>query len=421
MSEIIQHKCPSCGGPLEFDAKSQKAKCPYCDSEFDATTFENVTAEEKNVESVEMDNWSEDELEQLSQYNCESCGGNIYSDADTAATTCPYCNSPVILAGRLSGALKPNVVIPFKKTKEDAINGLNEHIKGKFLLKRSFKESNAIDEIKGIYVPFWLYDADVDAAVHYEGVIIHRWSTGDADYIQKEHYAVYRAGNMKFNHVPVDGSSKINKTLMESVEPYDYGTTVDFNAGYLSGYLADKYDVDKDAAYPRAKERITNGAVEELKSTISGYDELYPVDKNIDVEPTDVKYALYPLWLLSTSCEGKSFQFAMNGQTGKMVGNLPIDALKSAITIIASILVFGGITGGICFAVFKDAGISFAIGAVVGVIAAVIIFLILRAQLKTVESIDSAGAYLNGESVNVTHSRDIFLYEHTDVIRHNTK
>ena len=172
MAKMQEFKCPCCGGSIEFDSSVQKMKCPFCDTEFDVGTLSEYaqTVEEEQPEDMSWSDeagseWQDGESEGLRTYVCKSCGGEIVGDANTAATACPFCGSPVVMTGQLSGALKPDYVIPFKLDKKAAKERLKKHLTGKRLLPKAFKSENHISEVKGIYVPFWLYDTDADADI----------------------------------------------------------------------------------------------------------------------------------------------------------------------------------------------------------------------------------------------------------------
>ena len=335
MSVIQEFKCPSCGGAIEFDSSIQKMKCPYCDSEFDMQAlaeYDNVLSAEQTDEMVWETSagaeWQDGETDGLKTYVCKSCGGEIVGDDTTAATSCPYCDNPVVLSGQFTGNLKPDYVIPFKLDKKAAKEALKNHYKGKRLLPKVFKEANHIDEIKGVYVPFWLFDADVNANITYKATRTRTWSDSKYDYTETSYFSVYRGGTVGFERVPVDGSSKMADDLMESIEPFDFSDAVDFQTAYLSGYLADKYDVGAEESIERANSRIKKSTEDTFASTVQGYTRVWPEMTNVQLNNGIAKYALYPVWLLNTTWEGKKYTFAMNGQTGKFVGNLPLDKRK---------------------------------------------------------------------------------------------
>ncbi len=332
MSTLLQQKCPCCGGAVEFNAGTQNLKCPYCDTEFDIDALNNtadisVDDEEKIDWASDNAQWQNGETDNMVVYTCNSCGGEIVTDATTGATTCPYCGNPTVMSGHFSGDLKPDLVIPFKLDKKAAKEMYYRFIKSKKLLPKVFKDQNHIDEIKGIYVPHWLFSGTAQASADFEAKKIRYWADSNYNYTETKNYAVHRKGSIDFNCVPVDGSSKMDDALMESIEPFHVdGYGVPFNPSYLAGYYADKYDVDLNASIPRANERIKNSALDGLKGTIdAGYTTVSRKGSRVNVDSGSYKYALYPVWILNTTWNGKSFIFAMNGQTGKFVGDLPLD------------------------------------------------------------------------------------------------
>ena len=335
MSKIQQYKCPCCDGAIEFDSNLQKMKCPYCDTEFEVETLKSYDNELKNETADDMSwdtsagsEWQAGEAEGLRIYVCQACGGEIICDETTAATSCPFCGNPVVMRGQLSGSLKPDYVIPFKLDKKAAVEALKKHYSGKRLLPKAFTEQNHIDEVKGVYVPVWLFDADADANIRYKASRVRLWSDSNYYYTETSYYSVTRAGALGFERVPVDGSTKMDDSLMESIEPFDFSDAVDFQTAYLAGYFADKYDVDSEQSIERANQRIKQSTENAFASTVRGYDTVIPVSTGVALKNGVAKYALYPVWLLNTSWNGNQYKFAMNGQTGKFVGDLPLD--KSA-------------------------------------------------------------------------------------------
>lgn len=332
---LQEYKCPCCGGAIAFDSNIQKMKCPYCDTEFEMESLLAYDEDLKNEGSDKLEwhtdagsAWTADEANALRSYVCHSCGGEIIADENTAASECPYCGNPVVMMEQLKGSLKPDYVIPFKLDKNAAKEGLRNHLKGKFLLPKVFKNENHLDEVKGIYVPFWLFDADADADIRYKATRTRVWSDSNYNYTETSYFSIYRAGGIGFDHIPVDGSSNMPDDLMESIEPYDFSQAVPFQTAYLAGYLADKYDVDAEHSVDRANQRAKSSTEEEFRKTVSGYATVTPEASSVRLKNGVTKYALYPVWLLNTTYKGEKYTFAMNGQTGKFVGNLPTDKGK---------------------------------------------------------------------------------------------
>lgn len=338
MPAMIQYKCPCCGGSIEFDSTAQKMKCPYCDTEFELETLAaydealNQTQEDDmSWETTAGSQWQEGETDNMRIYSCKSCGGEIVGDASMGATSCPYCGNPTIIPSQFAGDLRPDVVIPFKMSKEDAKAGLRKHLSGKKLVPKVFRDENHIDEIKGVYVPFWLFDADAHVRATYRATRgLRSWRSGDYMMTEVDHFAVTRAGTVKFENVAIDGSNEMDDILMESIEPFDFSEAVPFSTAYLSGYCAERYDVKAEDSVERANARVRR-SVDELYSgsNLQGYDTAERENCFIRLENGHTKYALYPVWMLNTTWRGQRYTFAMNGQTGRFIGDdLPMD--KSA-------------------------------------------------------------------------------------------
>ncbi len=332
MADNLEYKCPSCGGAIAFDSKIQKMKCPYCDLEMEMDSFQSMDEHLEELHSTNSststenstEEWQEDD-DQMNVFVCKSCGGELIADENTAATACPYCDNPVVLKERLMGDLKPELVIPFKLDKKAAKEALNKHVQGKRLLPKVFKDQNHIDEIKGIYVPFWLFDVTVDANLQYSAQNIRTWNDSKYNYKEISYYSVLREGQLNFTHLPVDGSKKIDDILMESIEPFDFSEAVDFQTAYLAGYLADRYDVNPEESIPNVEQRAKSSTLGIFKNTVDGYTIVNLESSSMHIQNSTATYVLYPVWFLNTRWNKKRYIFAMNGQTGKFVGDLPLD------------------------------------------------------------------------------------------------
>ena len=341
--KTTNYQCPACTGPLHYDGASGKLVCDYCGSAYDVKDIEaryakkqaaaDTAAEDDAKKAARLPRqdspvWSEAEAEGLNSYSCPTCGAELVCDETTAATTCPYCGNPTVLGGKLSGKLKPEYILPFKLDKKAAIAQLTRYYKGKAFLPKAFKSQNHIAEIQGVYVPFWLYDAKADARGRYEGQNSESHREGDYMVTTTQHYDVRREGSAAFTKVPVDGSSKMPDAHMDAIEPFDYSDLKPFSTAYLPGYLADKYDVSADECSKRADERAVNTAVSLMAESVMGYTTCVEENKNVSIRRGKVSYALMPVWMLSTKWNGKNYLFAMNGQTGRLIGDLPISKGK---------------------------------------------------------------------------------------------
>lgn len=356
-TQVTNYQCPACTGPLHYSAKSGKLACDYCGSSFDVAEVEALYARKEaeaaaakqaadakaeaaqaaKAEAAEAaaasGGWDTSDLSRdwgaeadgLRVYSCPSCGAELICDQSTAATACPYCGNPAIVPGQFSGALRPDYILPFRLSKDDAVQALRAHYKGKPFLPRSFTSANHIEQIQGVYVPFWLFDGGAEGAASYRASNTNVYETGDYEITETRHYHVVRAGSLAFEKIPVDASSKMPDDHMDSIEPFDYAQLRPFSTAYLPGYLADKYDVTIDDSRDRADTRCRETLAQALRDTVTGYGACVTEREDIALRRGKVHYALLPVWMLSTKWRGQDFLFAMNGQTGKLVGDLPTD------------------------------------------------------------------------------------------------
>lgn len=355
-TQIANYQCPACTGPLHFQAESGKLACEFCGSVFPVGEIEKLYAEKEaqateekakvdaqqeearqEAQNAEEEGWDLSGLnsdwgadaDSMRAYNCPSCGAELICEETTAATACPYCGNPSIVPGQFSGMLKPDYVIPFKLTKDAAIAKLKEHYKGRPLLPDGFKEENHLQEIRGVYVPFWLFDGEAEGSASFQATRTFTRRSGDYQITRTDHFNVYREGSVAFARIPVDGSKKMPDDYMDSIEPFDYGALETFSTAYLPGYFADKYDVSAEESSKRADGRAEATLGDCLRESVRGYTGVIERGKKIRLHRGAVRYALLPVWILNTKWENQDYLFAMNGQTGKFVGKLPTDKKKA--------------------------------------------------------------------------------------------
>ena len=344
MAKLREYKCPDCGGPMEWNAAVRKMKCPYCDSEYTVQELneklnfggETETSGQTSPEEISSDfddlTWennsgyfSDEETAGMRVYSCVSCGAQLLAPETSGSMTCPYCSNNVVMTGQFTGDLKPERIIPFLKDKKAAKEALKKHVNSRRFVPRVFKEENHIDEIKAIYVPYWLFDAKAEVTALFEASRVSTRRSGNVEYTDTAHYRLQRGGGMNFDKVPVDASRNIADDLMESIEPFDFNEAVPFDMAYLAGFLADRYDVSAQECEDKAYRRMENSANQTVQSSLGGYTNVRTLQYDIHFTEGRTTYALYPVWILNTTWQDKKYIFAMNGQTGKFVGDLQLD------------------------------------------------------------------------------------------------
>ncbi len=332
---VLAYTCPECGGSMVFNPKEGKMQCEYCDSLFTKEEVEKHFAakEQKLVDKEAGKEWGEEE-ETMRGYNCSSCGADLIADQNTAVIRCPYCGNQTIAPTQFSGALRPDFVVPFAFDKKQAIEKYKGYYDKRFLLPKDFTVSSKIEEIQGVYVPFWLFSGTADASGKYEAYD----SKTEGNYEIRDYYDSERAGKIGFKHVPADASVRMADDLMDSIEPYNFEALEEFTTAYLPGFLAEKFDVNEEDDKKRAEKRIAESVKEKLHNTIdhNGYN---VKNENVDIHINETHYALLPVWMLTTNWNGKKWTFAMNGQTGKFTGDLPVSGGKLSLVAIGTFVV----------------------------------------------------------------------------------
>lgn len=345
--QVQQYKCPNCAAELRFHPKKQGFACEYCGSFF--TPEECKAANEQMQTQAQEDAPKIDEFENSNNlYACPSCGAEIIADANTAATECFYCHNPVVLKGRLSGEYRPSKVIPFQLTRQDAEEIFRAWCKKRKFLPKSFVSEAQLQHMAGVYVPFWVADCRVDGKMRAVCKKVRSWTSGNYRYTETKEFDVYRSAMLKFEGIPADGASKVEDELMEAIEPFDYTKTKDFEMSYLSGFLSDKYDVNKSQVFPRVRNRAVNGSDQLLRSTMVGYDSVRVTQSDMQVLQTEWQYMLLPVWFMTFDYGGEKYEFAINGQTGKQAGTPPLDTgklLRLCLLIWVGSLILGAIGG----------------------------------------------------------------------------
>ena len=334
--KAVDNKCPACGAPIFLKPKTGKWECEYCGSAFTLEEMKkyNNASSDKNNEDV-----SEEEKTIYDSYKCQNCGAEIVADENTAATFCVYCGSVAILKSKLTGSFAPDIIIPFEKEKEDAEEAFANLAKGRPLVPKSFTNKENIEKIRGVYIPFWLHNITVSGELNCRATKVTSWRSGDYSFTKTDYYELLRNGDVPFIRVPVDGSSNFDNAIMNSIEPFDYRKIVKYNHAYLSGFYAEKYDViDKDTE-AEADSRAIESTRDIMYANTTGYATRSVVKDTLQAIETNTEYALFPVWMVSVNYEGKNYIFAMNGESGKFIGNIPIDKKKQLMYSIGSFLI----------------------------------------------------------------------------------
>lgn len=354
---VVQYKCSNCGADMTFDTESGKLHCDSCGNKEEISSSSHTDDDPSHDSDNEYDDnfeFGQTEVsdEDASEFQCNNCGAVLLTDKDTTATTCTFCNAPMILSERLSGSSAPAKVIPFSIDKNKAVSAFKTWCRNGLLTPKGFMTADRIKNMTGLYVPFWLYDLHSNGEATASCLKVRKYTRGDYIYTETKHYNVYRKVSLNYSKVPADASAKLDDNLMDKLEPFNYSDLRAFNMPYLAGYLAETYNYDSKELFPRIKKRVDEYTEKYIRSTITGYSSVSFSNTNINIRNKKADYVLLPIWMVAYNYKDKDYVFAMNGQTGKVVGKPPLSKGKifawfsgisaAAFTIITIVSYFSG-------------------------------------------------------------------------------
>lgn len=347
---VITYKCPNCDGGLVFDPESGSYVCEYCLSKF---TEEELAVGKEKEKANEPENTTEQNKHTEGAavvYHCPSCGAEIVTEETTAATFCFYCHNPVVLTGKLQGEYLPDGIIPFKISREEAVERFQEWIRKKKFIPSGFYAKRQIEKMTGVYFPYWLYDCEKDSYLNGTARNVRVWRVGDTEYTETKTYAVRRGGKVQFHHLPKTALQKAQTALLKGIFPYHFQELEPFHMGYLSGFQAEKRDIEKDSLRQEIHKEIEKYTRKRMRDTVERYQHFSEESSGSRTAHENFAYTLLPVWVMTYKERGSQvYYFAMNGQTGEVIGKLPVDYKKLSI--------LGAVIFVLVFAVFMIGGL----------------------------------------------------------------
>lgn len=316
-------KCKNCGGNSIYSPERKGMYCPYCDS---------MASQERTDEASEL-------------AVCSNCGGALHVEEHTSALQCPYCEHYIILNERVEGAFRPVRMIPFKLSKDMVKKLMRDNFSKKIFAPTDFLSEARLNSIVGEYVPFFLYDYAARCLYDGEGTKIKVRTVGDTEITETSYYHVVRDLRIDYQDIPADASIQMNDQIMDLMEPYQYGEMVDFSPEYLSGFQGEKYNISAGELEGRARAKMQDSALTFLRQSISGYARLTEHHKSIEAAEIKSDFVLLPVWKYIYKYKEQMYPFYINGQTGKIVGKVPVSKTK--------VLVYGATLWACLMAIFS--------------------------------------------------------------------
>lgn len=328
-----KYECKTCGAELKWNATAGALQCDYCGSTFSPEEFDDATTTDavNDTSSVMDTTYTSHEVEdgQLI-YKCNECGAEVVALETTMATECPYCGRPISITSAHKGEFRPEKVLPYKVEKEQAIENLKKYLSKAILAPEKFRASTFIDQIKGLYIPFYLHNFSLKSYGSYECEQISSKLSGDDKVETHQVFNVQLRGMTDFERIPVDGSTAIDDSIMYALEPFEFENLKDYNPAYMAGYYADQPDETVDSTKERAFSRGKSAVEEKFLERLKKYDSVKRASISHSSSAHSAEYAMLPIWRLNVSFKNRIYQYTINGQTGEVSGKIPISIPKVA-------------------------------------------------------------------------------------------
>ena len=369
------YKCKNCDGNMVYHVEERKLYCPYC----------NSTDTEKLIPGKKMG-------------NCDSCGGEWSVGTYELAGKCPYCFQYVIYDKRVEGEYEPSKILPFKIGKEQAKSVIRIEYKKKMYAPSSFLAEANLEKMEGYYVPFWLYNFNVNVNFRGKGIRERIATDVKTDNVTTSYYDIHRNFDAGFRRVPADASMNMPNEIMDNMEPYDYTELENFDPKYVSGFLGEIYNFDAKNYAHRAKEKIKSDAQGLLDKSLSNFITVTTIENKMEFEEKETIYALLPVWKYLYTYRGKEFEYYINGQTGKVIGEAPFSKGKLVIYS-GAIFILAMLGMWLLFHVLIGDGLIDLIASFVGASIAAVIFAVFTTRKKP-EKTTTAKTFLSFQRMN---------------------
>ena len=321
--------CPNCGANVKYSADKKKMFCEFCETEFDPNEFEDeVGGAETHEVSADQVTQTEDDSMEVTVYTCPQCGGELMSvDNNTAAAFCSFCGASTVLTSRLRKERKPDYIIPFEITKEQCKEAYLKVVSKSKFAPDDIKDKDCIESFRGIYMPYWSYNIIQKGPFFLKGNVSHK----EGNYMVTNHYQLSGDVDASYDGLSFDASSAFSDNISQKLGPFDVKKRIDFNPSYMSGFYADLADVSKDVYSDDAKSIAENMSFNEANNQFGGYSiEKNPNNNNSTFHSRISKAdaTMFPVWFMSYRKGDRVSYATVNGLTGKVVADIPIDTKK---------------------------------------------------------------------------------------------
>ncbi len=351
---LAKHSCAACGAQAEWHPKRQALICPYCGTIAPAE-LNQETGQVHEIDLVETLRAMPDELRgwqtEKRTVRCRSCQAISVFDPARVGQNCEFCGSPELVDyDEIKAPLRPQSVLPFAVDEVRVRESIRRWYAGKWLAPGTFTKHAMVDTVRGLYLPYWTFDAQVrcpwtaEAGHYHYTTQTYRDGQGKTRTRQVRHVRwTSSAGTQEhfFDDQPVPGTRGIERSLLAAIEPFPTSDLVPYDTAYLSGFVIEHYQVVLIEAARDAR-AVMNARLRDMcASQVPG-----DTHRNLQIQPQysgeTFKHVLVPVWLLAYHYRSKTYQLVVNGVTGEMAGDYPKSPWKLAMLVLLAILVVLG-------------------------------------------------------------------------------
>ena len=349
MSQHPSFACEQCGSQLQFEPGTSTLVCTHCGHK----NHIQLTGE-NSLKELPYDQFKDEAARELVTIDvmaieCDNCGAETTLNPNIVSDVCPFCDTPFVQTSHTEKIFKPQGVIPFLIDKNTGMEAFTKWLHGLWFAPNSVKELALEEHFRGVYYPFWTYDADT--FTRYSG---HR---GDY-YYTTESYQAMENGRMVtkrkkvrhtrwskrrgavtnvFDDVLVPASATLAHFYSRQLEPWDLNQLQPYNDAYLSGFQAESYSLLLDDGFKEAKHIMDGTILSSIRRDIGG-DEQRVTRKETHYDDVTFKHILLPVWINAYHYKGKVYRFMVNGATGKVHGERPFSSVKIALAVTAGLI-----------------------------------------------------------------------------------
>lgn len=315
--------CRNCGGSLVYSPEKQRMTCRMCGATFRP---EDVVSQDKehlqNVDAptlAEVFGTRDKASYECRIYTCSHCGGDIVVNGTEASTFCLYCGNPNIVFKRVAKQMRPDGIVPFSVSAEEAKKLIGFHLSRGSFIPTEIRQQK-VDNVRGIYIPFWVVNCDFHDAILYKG------SVKEGKHNRTTYFG--RSGTCTLENLPCDASLRLNDNISKRLEPYYYDDVKVFDEDYLSGFFSETSDMSPADLRAAVLKRGDEMFREELTRSVKAQD--VTVERSVPSVNihSDAVYLMLPAWFYTFTYKDKPITILVNGQTGKTVGTLPFNKTK---------------------------------------------------------------------------------------------